>query len=352
MLKKIKMVLFFMTVLVVSQSSLAERISRIIGGTTADRIEWPWMAGLVYNSSNNDEVFCGASLIAEHWVLTAAHCVIDLNKRSFQVIVNHALLFTTGTDTESHFRVESIILHPAYNNLTLDNDLALLKLSSSPQITPIKVLSPFTFQGDKDQIALALGWGNTSTTAEIFPDSLRQVSLSLVDNPTCGSVMMGLTDEMLCAGAIGKDTCQGDSGGPLIIFDTEANTWRQAGITSWGGECAAPNNFGVYTRVSSYADYISTIICSATETPQAPKLILERENTQVSIRWDADDNISGYRLNYADYPKAEHLHSIDLNKLTHYSINLPVGSAFYVAITAYKNNCLSHYSNIEHFVIP
>ena len=66
-----------MAVSVVSPQSFAERISRIIGGTTADRIEWPWMAGLVYNSSNNDEVFCGASLIAEHWVLTAAHCVVD-----------------------------------------------------------------------------------------------------------------------------------------------------------------------------------------------------------------------------------------------------------------------------------
>ncbi|SMG65955.1 protein containing Peptidase S1 and S6, chymotrypsin/Hap domain, partial [methanotrophic bacterial endosymbiont of Bathymodiolus sp.] len=63
-------------------------MARIIGGEPADSSAWPWMAGLVYNRSiSTNEVFCGASLIAKDWVLTAAHCVDDAGSASFDVII-------------------------------------------------------------------------------------------------------------------------------------------------------------------------------------------------------------------------------------------------------------------------
>jgi secreted trypsin-like serine protease len=44
---------------------------RIIGGSAAERGQFPWQVGLIIESS----AFCGGSLISERWVLTAAHCV-------------------------------------------------------------------------------------------------------------------------------------------------------------------------------------------------------------------------------------------------------------------------------------
>ncbi len=63
---------------------------------------------------------------------------------------------------------------------------------------------------------------------------------------------------MLCAGAPGGgggvDTCQGDSGGPLVI--ASGGRLLLAGITSWGNGCGEAQFPGVYTRVSTFADWI------------------------------------------------------------------------------------------------
>jgi len=56
------------------------------------------------------------------------------------------------------------------------------------------------------------------------------------------------------------DTCQGDSGGPIMYYSENEQVWMLAGITSYGYGCALPNYPGVYTRVSTYIDWIQSIV--------------------------------------------------------------------------------------------
>ena len=44
----------------------------IVGGTEADKHEYPWQVGFV--EKGETDIWCGGSLISDSWVLTAAHC--------------------------------------------------------------------------------------------------------------------------------------------------------------------------------------------------------------------------------------------------------------------------------------
>ena len=75
-----------------------------------------------------------------------------------------------------------------------------------------------------------------------------------------------IIDSRLCAGYIdegGVDACQGDSGGPLVCeCKTDAPIYNDrfclTGVVSVGRGCALPGYPGVYTRVTSFMDWIKS----------------------------------------------------------------------------------------------
>uniref|UniRef100_A0A8C8K442 trypsin n=1 Tax=Oncorhynchus tshawytscha TaxID=74940 RepID=A0A8C8K442_ONCTS len=98
------------------------------------------------------------------------------------------------------------------------------------------------------------------------PSNLRYVRIPLVDQVKCRSSIdevrkkkreaPDLTDGMFCAGLPegGKDTCAGDGGGPYVL--KYGGVFWAAGIASWGIDCGEPGQYGVYTRVANYVEWI------------------------------------------------------------------------------------------------
>lgn len=255
---------------------------RIIGGTTASQGAWPWVAVLLKSSVDNgfSAQFCGGALITPYWVVTAAHCMFDENNNGLQPGDIDVLLGTNQLSAGGErIRVQSIVIHPNYNSASFDSDLALLLLSRPSSQTPIAVIDA------NDQAAVAagrsatvIGWGATvDGNNNSFPDNLQQVTVPTVSNSTCEAgydANQGqdnwISTNMFCAGLSegGRDACQGDSGGPIMVRNAQNTDWIQAGVVSWGKGCAVPEQYGVYTRLSNFAGFISAVTGAQLESPQ------------------------------------------------------------------------------------
>ncbi|XP_066282112.1 serine protease 1-like [Branchiostoma lanceolatum] len=230
--------------------------NRIVGGSEAYPGSWPWQVDVRRRGGH----ICGGALIHRQWVLSAAHCFQSKELSMYTFILGKYHKFSTGA-TEQVFSPTAIIKHSDYDWRTLDNDIALIKLATPATLTPY--VQPVCLpQADPKagQLAVATGWGYTQGTGG--DDVLKQVLLPVVKTSKCNSTSMhdgGITENMLCAGYEEgqQDTCDGDSGGPLVYPDNTDQTWRLAGLTSWGSvPCAASMRPGVYTRVTRYLQWI------------------------------------------------------------------------------------------------
>ncbi|EDV46352.1 serine protease snake [Drosophila erecta] len=268
----------------------------VVGGMPARPREFPFMAALGWRSNFDQRIYyrCGGALIANNFVLTAAHCADLGGEPPNQVrLGGDNLTMAMGEDIP----IRRVIIHPDYSASTAYNDIALLELETAakPGLKPICI---WTQKELANTLVTAIGYGQTSF-AGLSSAQLLKVPLLSVSNEECqphyqkAQLAEGVLGTQMCAGDITgeRDTCQGDSGGPLLMRDGQLS--YVVGITSLGQGCASGPP-SVYTRVSSFVDWIESIVWPAQQVTSASKPI---QRTSSSPEFDLRATVSGLSEN-------------------------------------------------------
>lgn len=231
-------------------------VVRIVGGRDCKEGECPWQALLV---KEDNEGFCGGTILNEFYILTAAHCLQQAQR--FKVRVGDRNTEKEDGNEMVH-EVEMIIKHNKFNKENYNYDIAVLKLKTpitfrmnvAPACLPEKDWAESTLMTQKSGIVSGFGRTHEKGRPSV---TLKMLEVPYVDRNTCKlSTSSTITQNMFCAGYDTKpeDACQGDSGGPHVTRFKD--TYFITGIVSWGEGCAHKGKYGIYTKVTNFLRWI------------------------------------------------------------------------------------------------
>ncbi|XP_049294268.1 serine protease 53-like [Anopheles funestus] len=254
---------------------------------------------------------CGGSLITWRFILTAAHCAVQtIDAKHIQPDTTRLGDTDLGSNEDDEFAqqvgIDRIIKHPQYKESKNYYDIALIKLLEQVQVNKaISVACVWREPDAPSDMLEAVGFGSPGYLEKLSP-TLQKVQLRALDTSTCAERLPmdrrrmpeGLRPDQLCAYSETMDTCDGDSGGPLQteLHDVFGNVYPLVvGVVSFGTPCVE-GSMGVYTRVSSYLDWIEKEVNQSLSYDVCTGFDYENRKQNPAISATINSNGPFYRL--------------------------------------------------------
>lgn len=239
----------------------------IIDGVDAQKGEAPFIVSLQYRDAH----FCAGSIISDHWVVTAAHCLIY---EQFSVIGG---LYIRNNPAGSQKRLVTnktqSIAHEKYGGNVGPNDIGLIYIEepfnfnvNNKEDTPIGPIKLPHSNNNQNGDGTIFGWGKNR--AGILPQTLQKLDTRVIGYQDCKKelpFMAPIASVNICTHHKGHNkfegACNGDSGGPLVKYRNHGV--ELIGIVSWGYvPCASSTYPSVFTSTACYKDWIDNTIAN------------------------------------------------------------------------------------------
>ncbi|KAJ3649363.1 hypothetical protein Zmor_021113 [Zophobas morio] len=255
----------------------------IVGGNQTEKREYPWQVALYIASTK--ELSCGGTLLNQRVILTAAHCITDINgkllpkERYIVAVGKYFRQYDHPDDKDAQFSPVYDMYIPRQYKAHIQHyfgDVGIIVtmkiFNISANVRPICVMwdsKRYQVLADpsRQKYAYISGWGYTLEHKDLS-DVLRYLKVPLKSDDDCNEnltddVIEYMTDDKLCAGFLNSSTsvCQGDSGGGLVA--RYKKRYYIIGIVSVSprGESASGGcNSQTYTLYTRFSYYIENFI--------------------------------------------------------------------------------------------
>ncbi|KAH0516666.1 Inactive serine protease PAMR1 [Microtus ochrogaster] len=254
---------------------------------------WPWQAAIYRRTSGVHDrglhkgawfLVCSGALVNERTVVVAAHCVTDLGKvTTIKTADLKVVLGKFYRDDErdektiQNLRISAIILHPNYDPILLDADIAILKLLDKARISthvqPICLASTRDLSASFQESHITVaGWNILADVRSpgFKNDTLHSGMVRVVDSLLCEEqheehgIPVSVTDNMFCASqdpSTPSNICTAETGGiAALSFPGRASPeprWHLVGLVSWSYDKTCSNGLATaFTKVLPFKDWI------------------------------------------------------------------------------------------------
>ncbi|CAG7679807.1 unnamed protein product [Allacma fusca] len=239
---------------------------------------FPWYAAIFRETQPGRPKFhCGASLIEKNVILTAAHCVEDIQRQPYTLSQFKVVLAPVSSNFEDNVEDQLAEIHTIkqvripllYDFKQLMSDIAIVELSKpvgfSRYIRPVCYLYKNSLINPNiDQLGKVAGFGYDETGEISY--ALKYANLPIVSPLNCQRlVTTDLPSSTFCAGYNnGTALCNGDSGGGIVFVEKDSNYERYylKGVVSAGASsqplsksCSA-DRYSIFTNVDAFRRWI------------------------------------------------------------------------------------------------
>ena len=246
----------------------------IIGGGAASIADFPWLAAIEAEDPGGGFFDCTGSVVAPKVILTAGHCVENLETSTIYPAPGYAV--ATGVadlnqlQRQNVSKVSQAVVYPGFSPSTLRGDAGLLILATpvTAPALPLASSADSALLGAGTAVSIA-GWGLTSSGAKDSPTVLQAASTTIQPSAYCKKrtarfYSLYSPAGQLCTNdppsfAIG--TCHGDSGGPTVAHRTDGSA-VEVGITSLGEARCSTALPSVFTRVDQISPWVASWIAA------------------------------------------------------------------------------------------